>query len=184
MSPILFLDLSKWKLNCFHMCGLVVFLWSAACVKAFVRDYIHTYIHTYTHTHTHTHTHIYIYIDICICNIMFYITNKLALFRYCTQEWGGSGDLSSLSLVRALHMWGWMKYHHVNKLLQLMMIDNIPRGVMTRHNHQVGVFLNLYSIAWLWNFIPIYFFHICFFNNYFYICYKFVLFLIKKIQFK
>ena len=48
--------------------------------KTFVRDYIHTYIHTHTHTHT------YIYIDICICNIMFFITNKLALFRYYTQE--------------------------------------------------------------------------------------------------
>nr|POE65567.1 hypothetical protein CFP56_57446 [Quercus suber] len=29
-----------------------------------------------------------------------------------------------------------MKNHHANKLLQLMMIDDSPRGVMTRHNHQ------------------------------------------------
>ena len=78
---------------------------------------------------------------------MFLITNKLALFRYCTQEWGGSGDLSSLSLVRAPHMWGRMKCHHANKLLQPMMIDNSLKGIMTRHNHRVGVFLNLYSIA-------------------------------------
>ena len=91
--------------------------------KAFVRYYIH------------------IYRDICICNIMFFITNKLALFRYCTQEWGGSGDLSSLSLVRAPQVWGRMKYNQANKLLQLLMIDDIPKGVMTRHSHRVGVFL-------------------------------------------
>ena len=98
--------------------------------KAFVRDYIH------------------------------YITNKLALFRYCTQEWGWSGDFSSLSLVRAPHMWSRMKYHHANKLLQLIMIDDSLRGVVTRLYHQVGVFLNLYSIARLWNSIPIFFFFI------------------------
>ena len=118
--------------------------------KAFVRDYIPTY------------RYICIYIDICICNIMFFITNKLALFRYCTQEWEGSNDLSSLSLVRAPHMWRRMKYHHANKLLQLMLINDSPRGVMTRHNHQVGVFLNLNSIAWLWNSILIYIFFFIF----------------------
>ena len=43
---------------------------------------------------------VYIY----IYNIMFtFITIKFVLFSYCTQEWEGNGNLSSLMLVSAPH---------------------------------------------------------------------------------